>query len=437
MKTHLLTASLLCISSLGLAQEDASYYLTPTKSSWTEGYPYATSTTNFNTSDTWDNVIPGDKIEKITFEYSNYHDEMRGLTVKYLLDDTAHDVDGSNGGSDHDITLAPNEYIIDGWIESGKNSSGNRRVCRINIKTNLNRDITYGPSCSSKVRTDFDIPDGQALIGFWGQEDKAIESAGIVYAEPLKLQLQDIAYGTPTEGVNLAIFVGLKTHVNGTTLTQPEEFRYNYFETVGSTDTWTETNGLTSSMGVEVSAAAKAIAYEASTTLSWGFTESYAETVGSSTSNATTNSMTAVATLNTASKTISALKMNFYYLKGSIPYTVTYLNEWDNEEFYVYGEMDDTNVAYTFVQTLDIGYVDDSGNAIIYDQYYDEWSEHLPPFAQPEMAGMSLSSTSLLSSISDINFNDEEATSSDNPSIDDPNWVMSAEEAAFRASHGL
>jgi len=434
------TISALCfisISTWANAQEDASYYLTPTVSSWTEGNSDVVVT--YDTSDAWSNTTPGDKITSITFEYSNNHDEMRGLTVDYLYGGSF-DTGGDNGGSDHTIHLALNEYIIDGWIESGKNSSGNRRVCRINVETNLGNSYTYGPNCSSKIVTYFDIPDGQALVGFSGSNGKAIFNAGIVYAEPLKLQLQGVEFGTLEESITLASFVGTSALANYTSLEQSMEYRTTHSETTGYSDTWTETFGISSTYGFEVSQSMKVSAFEtvsleASVKESWSISGSWAETVGTSESNATSESVTTVGSLNVPTLSIYAMKMNVYNSVANVPYTVTYVNEWDNEEFYVYGEVKNASISNSYIQALDIGYITEDGTSIIYDEYYDEFSDYvgLSSFS-------SLSSSALTSSTSSTtSFNFDETIDPDSLTLDanDPDWIMSAEEAAFRASIGL
>jgi len=437
VKKYILASTLVCISNLSLAQEDASYYLTPTQSSWLEGNSLMHAT-SYDTTDDWSDTVPGDKITSITFSYSNARDEMRGVTVKYLYGGEFNT--GGYGGSNHTINFAENEYIVDGWIQSGNNDSNNRRICKMHVDTNLGNSYSYGPNCSAKEYTYFDIPDGQALVGFWGTGSDALYNAGIVYAEPLKLQLQGVSFDTPEESTTLASFLGTAVLSNDTSLEQSMQYRTTHSETTGYSDTWTETYGISSTMGYSVTESIKVEAFstvslEASVTASWSLSGSWAETVGTSTSNASTDSVTTVGSLNVPALSIYALKMNVYNSEANVPYTVTYINEWDNEAFYVYGEVKNASIANSYIQALDIGYITEDGTSIIYDEYYDEFSDYIG------ISGLSsLSSSALTSSTSSTtSFSFDETIDLDSLTLDanDPDWIMSAEEAAFRASIGL
>ncbi|MCP3940020.1 MAG: hypothetical protein GY710_00865, partial [Desulfobacteraceae bacterium] len=163
---------------------------------------------------------------------------------------------------------------------------------------------------------------------------------------------------------------------------------------------------------------------------SYSTTNSYSETVGATTSVNSTVSNTSVFSLIVPAKAIYAMKGTVYQSTASFPYTATFKNPYDDRLFYMTGQLDNATSISTYTQWLNIGYVDDDGNKIIYDKYKDDWGPYnlslSTTLAKPETPRVFTLNTKKSLGIDSITI-----------PMDDPGWMMSEKEVAFRQQNGL
>lgn len=428
MKKIITLLSCLLIAPNALA-DIVSSYLTPNFNS--SVYTGKSSKgSSFDLSSSWTaNQKPGDKIKSITvYKGSNY---IKGIKIDYLYsEDTEVGSTGSNGSTK---SLGGDEYIEK--VRFYQKNEGS--ISRIRLTTNLGNELYWGSNNGWDKWREQAFSYDRVLVGFWGTaSDSKIWSISAVNAKPIKLQFQDIEFDqTVTVGNSEQAFLSDSVAANGTTSDQSMQVRLTYTEGESSTDSWSSTAGVSATMGVKIGVDVKAGGF-ATVKEEWSYsvTTSFSDTVGESTTENNSTSTTTVASLNVPAKAIYAMKANVYQSSASFPYTATYKNTIDNQEFKFKGQLDNATSISTYTQWLEIGYINDSGDNIIYDQYQNDWGNY------------ARASRSLASVTSSSN-NDDELTTTEtvkvistgdlNISLDDPNWQMSDQEIAFRQLNGI
>ncbi|MCP3943932.1 MAG: hypothetical protein GY710_20970, partial [Desulfobacteraceae bacterium] len=256
-------------------------YLTPQAYPWLYGGQGGSA---FEAIDGWSRQIPGDKISSLTF-YSN-GTYLTGVKVDYLYGGSSSA--GASTGTAITAKFDMDEYIWKGMIyQSEYHDDTDARISRIFLKTTNGNQYTFGENNAWKSGGGFFVGDednhySSVVVGFRGNSSSVIDSISLIVATPLKLEFQGIEFdnnvtlGTAEQGF-LADSVG----INETPETQNMQLRMTYSEGGTSTDSWSNTNGVSSTMGVKMGVEAKAFGFQkVSAEWSYSTTNSYSETVG-------------------------------------------------------------------------------------------------------------------------------------------------------------
>lgn len=368
---------------------------------------------------------PGDKIKRVKIYYTS--STIEGFEVEYLYGGVVKA--GRTSGVNHDGTmnLAADEYITTWKFNKRKNGE----IARIYLETNKGYRKKFGSgnwkkslSSSLSCGDEGDCHYRTGVIGFYGTYNGSIKSIGVISNRVLKLEEQGTVFHDFVESTESASFVGESLGANTTPIDQDLGIWTTYNETNGSTDSWSNTFGITETIGVTSTAKVSAAgAAEFSQAWSFSFAVSVSDTVGKTESNTVSSSVTVKNNLVVPAYSIYAMKLVTYHAKGEQPYTTTFRNPYDGKEFDFDGKLEYSNYTRQFAQWLDVGYVDqETGAYVIYDEYQEDYGK----YATSRSFGLSFAT----------NTNDDyiDGLSLD---LDDPNWVMSEEELAFRNANGL
>lgn len=429
-------------------------YLESETSSWSVGN---TTGTAFDTYTEAANEVAGDQITTITVYDSRLFSsssvgEIIGMKVDYLYGGSSQI--GGELTNSTTITLDVNEYITSGsFTYSG--SGDDDRVVAMTFNTSEGNTYTVGETSSvlsSSTTTNWslseDTSDNWALFGFYGTYDDYINSIGIVSGKGLNLEYQsiefddDVTIGSAEQG-----FLSTSIGANATSTEQSKSISTTYTETDSSSDSYTYTAGISTTMGVSVSYEVKYAGF-ATVSGKWEYsvTGSYSETVGKTEQASTSQSYTVSDTLDVPANSIYAMKTTVYSSTAAFPYTITYINTYDDATFEVEGELDNATSVNAFTEWLEIGYVDDDGSYVIYDEYQDDWGDSVPSSSISSLTSSSSSISSLTSSSSSDTSNTTTATMINSSDlnininaidVNDANWVMSDEEIQYRQDNGI
>ncbi|ALO43767.1 jacalin-like lectin [Pseudoalteromonas phenolica] len=387
--------------------------------------------------------IPGDKISVITVSYRDKY--ISGIKLDYLYGGSSKT--GQFHNDEDVVELDYDEYIYGTSVYWHPNPYDvyTEVVSVLQLMTNK-RNIWLGKEngYSGGAGNMFTYNNSLALAGLKGKSGLLIDSLQPVVYKPLELEFYDLNWGDESiSWSESSAYISETIAANSTSREQSSSFTITYSETNGITDSWSNTNGITTSMGVSLE---KEVSFWkfAGVKFGWEFSlaHEFSRTVGEEVSTETTVEGSSTDSLVVPSGSVYALKSVVYHNKGMIPYTARYINKYDGELFEVSGSIEATEYATKFTQWLEIGYVSDEGQVILYDQYQDEFSPFLPQ-------SRSISSSYNLNSLSPIpqgtasfeikSTNGDSLGVIDNVSIslDDSNWVMSEEEYLFRRINGI
>ncbi|MCP3942565.1 MAG: hypothetical protein GY710_13905 [Desulfobacteraceae bacterium] len=424
MKKHIiLTILMICFFFPGYANADdtdvTKKYLTTYYSSWATGGDDGSS---YDTTSSWSKEIPGDKISSITFYKKS--SKIKGFEIKYLYGGSTSV--GSLSGNSTTVNFGGNEYITKGWFYK-KKKSGHTCITRVRLQTNIGGDYWWGKDNNWEKGTGWSAG-STGIVGFWGKAKDRLDSIGLIAATPWELECLGVEF-TNTVGIGTAEQAFLSDNIgfNNTDLEQSMDLRMTYTEGDSSTDSWSNTYGITETMGVKIGIEVKNAAFGGvSEEWSYSVTNSWSDTVGKSSTTNSSTSNTSAFSLNVPAKTIYAMKTTVYQSTATFPYIATFKNTWDNKVFELEGKLDNATSVSTYVEWLDIGYFDDNGNKIIHDEFKDDWGTITLNDTNPGILTTTKLNTSEKLDIDSINI-----------SKDDPRWVMSDEEIIFRQQNGL
>lgn len=398
---------------------------------------------SFDLTEGLSDSIPGDKITTITVSYRDSY--ISGIKLDYLYGGS------SETGRFHDdqdvVELDYDEHIYGTsvyWLPNPYDTY-TEVVSVLQLMTNK-RDIWFGKEngYSGGAGNMFTSNNTKALAGFKGKSGLLIDSLQPVVYKPLELEFYDLTWGD--ESINWAessAYLSETIAVNKTSKEQSSSFTISYSETNGTTDSWSNTNGITTSMGVSIE---KEISFWkfAGVKFGWDFSvaHEFSRTVGEEVSTETTVEGSSTDSLVVPSGAVYAVKSVVYHNKGEVPYYARYINRYDDKLFEVSGAIEATEYATKFTQWLEIGYVSEDNEVILYDEYQDEFSPYLP---QTRTATQNSNSETLSpipqgsASFSVTSTSGDYIGTVENVSIDlnDSNWVMSEEERQFRIENGF
>ncbi|WP_299010794.1 jacalin-like lectin [uncultured Shewanella sp.] len=392
---------------------------------------------SYDTTDGIDD-IPGNKISNITLYYND--SIIQGMQVDYLYG--ASETVGSNSGSNTEsISLDDSEFVT--YAVVNYSDSDTHSICGLTFTTSDDNTLKVKQCSDTYSSAAYKFYDGseRVMTGLYGTaDDSGINTLSFTYAYPLELELTNVDYDTDIDiGSATTAFLSSSVGINATSESQSMDLSVTYSETDSSTDSYSSTAGITEKMDVSVSVTEKAEAI-VSVSASWEYSLSlsiaYSETVGVSKTESTTTSYTESSEMTVPAMSIYAMKKTVYSSTANFPYTLTYTNPWDSKEFYVYGNIDNATAVTSYVEWLEIGYVDDDGSYVVYDDYQSDYGDIIPT-SSSSVSSLTCSSSSISSlSTSTVSLNELNVDSL-NISLDDPNWQMSDEEIQFRQENGI
>ncbi|WP_299007895.1 hypothetical protein [uncultured Shewanella sp.] len=429
-----LTSSLLTMPACFADDDnDVTDYLNYTVNGMIEGTDDGTGE-SYNTADDGIDDIPGNKISSITiYDQGKY---LTGIKIDYLYGGSV--LVGNDDDSSSTIELDASEFINYGTLRSYEVDDDKSVICGFTFTTSDDNEYELG-NCKKGYDHSgtFSLESsGYVLYGLAGTvSDDYINTTAIVYGEPLELEYSGIEFDTDVSvGSASTGFLSDTVGINNTNTEQSATLSVTYSETDSSTDSYSSTAGITEGMSVTISEEVKSDAI-VSVSSKWSYTYdislSYSETVGETTTESSTSSFTDSSTLNVSPMTITAMKKVVYSSTASFPYTITYTNPWDGKEFYVEGSIDNATAVSSYVEWIDVGYVDDDGCYYIDEAYQDDYGDMVATCTSTDDTSTVSSTSVSTTSLSSLNLNSIKI------SEDDTNWQMSDEEIQFRQENGI
>ncbi|WP_299006837.1 jacalin-like lectin [uncultured Shewanella sp.] len=325
--------------------------------------------------------IPGNKIRSITIYEDGWN--IDGIELEYSLGGSS--LIGKKTSKKTTATLDDDEYITSGTFYATPDKLSNKsmkRLTRINLTTNKGKGIGKGRSDSRSKVTSWSTPDNRGVIGFYGYFKDSINKLGVVSDRLIDLELvsvdfdpnyiSEVTYSEPT-------FVTEQTGIgrNNTNINQSLTLGFQYNETASYTDTYSETAGITKSMGYSISADVKFDAFiGVSNSYNEVISDAFSTTIGKSSGESTAKIQTVSTPIVVEAKTATAAEITIVSNKVTYPYTVTYRNSYDDKTFTVKAEITGEHVLRADVEWTNVGYYNDDNELIIYDEYQAVYGDY-------------------------------------------------------------
>ncbi|WP_299011404.1 hypothetical protein [uncultured Shewanella sp.] len=438
------------VRDLELKEGYVSNYLWHYEPGWISGENNLNLGNTFDTYHQGSYVSPADRITSITFyETVVGMGMMIGMKVDYAFGGSS--MVGSSAGRERVVTFHANEFITKGQFTSlelnGKNDTiishvelstnyGNRYQSGLNLLGDIAGTKTTWELSPQNTRKTFFTPYVPAEIdylpwavfGFKGTDDgDYIRSLGVIAGSPIELELVNISYNDVSIHNADRAFLANIAEVNATDNDTSVSVTYSQNNTSTLTNTFTDTRGIKTDFkfGYSVTAGNKAVA-EVKKSFDIGLSLDFKETIGETSTNTTTETLSITRSTTVPAKSIVAMRMSVFSKTGSMPYTMTYKNPYDDSTFDIGAEIEAAVSVESFNSWLQVGYVDDNGNNVIYDEFKADYGDVIPT-----TSSLSRTRSDGKLTLGELGVN---MMSID---VNDPRWEMSDEEIEFRQENGL
>lgn len=402
--------------------------------------------------------VPGNKIMTITVGYNTLPipfislGYITGVKLDYLYGDSVST--GAFNQETKQIDLDFNEYVssVKLWKGSDVADELENRVVKLQFTIDNDEQITIGNSHQNTKSSCWwaseHVSDRMLYTLHGYTENGILSSLGSYIYNPLELIWQSTEFHVErmTETSPQTTFFSETAGINYSSVGQSITTQVSVEESDSFSNSWSETSGISSTMGITVSASASyAGLAEVSTELSASVTQEESYTVGEEFSESSTSSQSQSVTMNVPAKTIMVAKTTVYYKNGVLPYTMTFKNTWDDNTFEQEGYLENSYVQQSFTSWLEIGYINDAGDAIVYDQYKADFEDMVNPSSlaknsseamipQNNLQGFEPTKGNSIQEQSNIKLVKIKGIQLD---ANDPNWILSEEEIAFREQQGF
>jgi hypothetical protein len=329
-----------------------------------------------------------DKITSIIFYMAKNHNHINGIKIKYLYGETT--AIGSTNGNKNEKNLNDDEYINDAVLSSA--GTGGRTVCtrsgarvsKAKFGTTDGRELWFGKDRSSAANCWAPpmglSPEDRRLIGFYGTYDNGkIVSLAPVWVRALDLELKSFEVHSDAEGIvyqdaHFLRRIGLN---DGDAVQEPMSYTLTYEAYESTTNSWEQSQGVTSSMGLTIGLETEIAGVTGSTEFSFSTEESFSETVGEETNWGENVIMETETSLATPPRTVYGVTAQFDRVITVIPYTATYVNLHNDQEFEVDGHIEDITWSEGFVIWSKLGTFTDGGQALIERRFEADFDDNL------------------------------------------------------------
>lgn len=339
---------------------------------WSSQYRGGTGGSNFNMKNDLPNYFDT-RVTKVAVRHGSRIDAVK-FYWDYNSDNSATSSDfyGGSGGNLSSFSLSDDEHIVKIKIWGTDSDSDEGRVGRISFTTSDGDVYDYGST--AKNLKQWGAFSASQIIGLWGREGSEIDRAGIIIAPLVNLMVTDIELDNNSykSTSNSSTFVSSQILYNDTSVAQSTQVSVVYTEASSFENSYSETAGITKTMGVEVETSGDLFGLaKVSTTISGSVSGQESLTIGESVSTSSSTSTWVKVDANVAAHTIVVAEAVAYYDTDEIDYTMTVENTYDGEEFEVKGTFtgEGTQVfgSWTEIGTINQGVID------VYSAFEDEY----------------------------------------------------------------
>lgn len=307
-------------------------------------------------------VRHGERVDAIKFEWDYDSGAKSASSESY----------GGSGGNVSSFRLSDDEYIVKVKVWGTDSDWNEGRVGRISFTTSDGDIYDYGGT--SKNLQQWGTFSASQIIGLWGREGNEVDRAGIIVAPLVDLQITniDIDADSYASSTRASTFTSSQVLFNDTSADQSTQVSVAYTESSGFSNSYSETSGITETLGVSVSTKGGLFGLaEVSSSLSASVAAQQSLTVGETVSTTSTTSTSININANVAAHRIVVAEAVAYYGTDEVDYTMTIENVYDNETFDVKGTFtgESTKVygSWTEIGTIEKGVID------IYEAFEDEY----------------------------------------------------------------
>lgn len=307
-------------------------------------------------------VRHGERIDAVKFDWDYDSGSKSASSESY----------GGDGGNASSFTLSDDESIVKVKVWGTDSDWNEGRIGRISFTTSEGDVYDYGGT--SKSLQQWGIFSGSQIIGLWGREGNEVDRTGIIIAPLVDLQIAsiDVDADSYKSSTRASTFTSSQVLFNDTSSDQSTQVSVGYTESTGFSNSYSETSGITETLGVSVSTKGGLFGLaEVSSSLSASVSAQQSLTVGETVSTTSTTSTTTNINVNVGAYRVVVAEAVAYYGTDEVDYTMTIENTYDNEEFEVKGTFtgESTQVygSWTEIGTIEKGVID------IYDAFEDEY----------------------------------------------------------------
>jgi len=324
---------------------------------------------------------PGDKITSVKMYFTKK--TIEGIEVRYRFGETAI-IGRTTTDKTRTMHLDDDEYITT-WKFTRRKSD---EISRVYLETNKGFRKKFGEgnvkgqiidSLECGIDTGNNCENKEAVIGFYGDYNgDAIQSLGVVSNKILQLEEVGTRLGEFQQGMEQSGFLSSNVGANSTALEQSSQIRTTYTKTNTVTDKWSNTLGISATLGYKTATKASVVGVgDISTEVSFSITSSLSNTIGQDKQEGETESITVVNDLKVAPYEIYAYNVVTYHSTGEQEYITTYRNPLDGSEFDFVGKVEVKSYSDNFVRWLDVGNVDPvTGDINIDDEYQSAYGHY-------------------------------------------------------------